>query len=191
MTFGNFTKPLGKKSFLTPVKANQVSPALEVKFSSITQPYVYKGEKGKYNITLLIDPEQEDQMKFLEMITELEKEHNCPQTIIKTDSEKGDGEYISTGKYVIKMSNKNKPYVFVMKDGVRTAMEADAELPRGTKVRLEYDANAYVLMNNPGFNGLTLLLKAVEIVKESADAPVTYQKERKTPTEVLDDLFGD
>jgi hypothetical protein len=123
------------------------SPKMTVKFCSLVTPYQYKNSPSvpRYSITCILCPEKD--AAFLEMLHTIEK-NNGVETILKNDTIKKNGDYILTGKVVIKFQSKNFiPVFWANPDDTYSPTTLHDEIDAGEEVSVIFDILKYTKRN--------------------------------------------
>jgi hypothetical protein len=120
------------------------TPLLTVKFCNLLNPFYYPNSPTipRYSITCIVSPdEHKDFLAGLQAIEINEK----VDSIIKLDSEKKDGERLTTGNFLIKFQSKEiiPIYVYTGPESEPDLIELEDELARGEKVLVVYDILRY------------------------------------------------
>jgi len=108
-----YTSPKAGQSLITVIASGCKTPIIEVKYSNLIKPFYYPNSPKipHYSITCIIDPAEH--LEFLEGIHSIEKNEHV-DTVIKTDAVKKNGEFITSGKSVMKFQGKDKIPIFVL-----------------------------------------------------------------------------
>lgn len=134
-------------SLLSTIVNNLESPKMSVKFCSLVNPYSYKNSPSvpRYSVTCILCPEKD--AAFLETIHAIEKNIGV-ETILKNDTVKKNGDYLLTGKIVIKFQSKNFiPVYWANSDGTFSPTTLEDELGAGEEVSVIFDILKYTKKN--------------------------------------------
>jgi hypothetical protein len=142
-----YKSPKAGQPLITTIISGCKSPLLSVKFCNLVHPFYYKNSPTipRYSVTCVIDPEIDKD--FLKGIQTIEKNEKV-ETIIKNETAKDNGEYITTGNLLIKFQNKDQIPVYIQ-DGNKEPeiMELEDELARGENIIIIYDILRYTKKN--------------------------------------------
>ena len=120
------------------------TPLLSVKFCNLVNPFYYPNSPTvpRYSITCVVNPDEHKE--FLAGLQSIEANEKV-DSIIKFDSEKKDGERITTGNLLIKFQNKETIPVYIQTNAKSEPdqIELEDELARGEKVIVIYDILRY------------------------------------------------
>ena len=120
------------------------TPLLSVKFCNLVNPFYYPNSPTvpRYSITCVVNPDEHKE--FLAGLQSIEANEKV-DSIIKFDSEKKDGERITTGNLLIKFQNKETIPVYIQTNAKSEPdqIELEDELARGEKVVVIYDILRY------------------------------------------------
>jgi hypothetical protein len=151
-------------ALLTTLINNLESPIMPVKFASLVNPYQYKNSPTvpRYSVTCILCPEKD--AAFLETIHTIEK-NNSIETILKNDTFKKNGEYILTGKVVIKFQSKEFiPVFWANKDGTYSPTTLQDELGAGENVSVIFDILKYTKKNSFDSSEYGMSFKPTKII---------------------------
>lgn len=149
-----------------------ITPKAEIRFHNLLKPSVYKeGSIPKYDVTILLDPDNQEHAKFIEMLQEFEEKakqailsQKSPakrkmmnfRPIFKLDLDQDGNE---TG-YMLFTARSQYPPVVV--DSRKIKIQPPENLGRGSVVRV----GAIVKPYESGINyGVTAYLQAVQIIE--------------------------
>lgn len=164
-----------------------------VKFSNLKTATAFKeGEPGHFDITLLIDENDEQ----LDMITALHKEavdfelSELPKakrqavavkpSPIRTDTDRDGNE---TGMMSLKLRRKEAHGAPVVMDSHRQKLDKEF-IRKGSEVKVQIRAYSYNVANAVG---IALVLEGVQIIKE-ADLPEGYTPRSREPEIVFESI---
>lgn len=152
-----YKAPPSGQPLLTTISSGCTTPILEIKFCNLLRPFYYPNSPTipRYSITCIIDPlEHKDFLKCIQTIEQNER----VESIIKTDTQKQDGQHVTTGKFTMKFQTKDlvpvymgssetKPSSDPLAPIMASLMELEDELQRGEKVYIGYDILRYTKKN--------------------------------------------
>ena len=137
-----------KKSLVSVIVSGCKSPILPVKFCNLVKPFYYPNSPtiARYSIATKFCPKENSE--FLKTIQTIEQNENVA-SIIKNDSIKENGEYLNTGKLIIKFQTKNKIPVFVINKEGEDPLPLDLadEFSPNTMVQVVFDVLRYTKKN--------------------------------------------
>lgn len=142
-----------KKLLVTTIHSGCKTPMLKVKFSTLTKPFYYPNSPHvpRYSVTCASDPQVDDQSEFIKFIQKVEKIEGV-ETIVKNESEKQDGQYVNTGRFLIKFQGKDKIPIMVIESPEREnapeEITLEDEFSPGEHVKVEFDIVRYTKKNN-------------------------------------------
>lgn len=142
-----YRNPQPGQPLLSTISSGCKTPPLEIKFCNLQKAFFYANSPKvpRYSITCVIDPTKDKE--FLEGVQTIEK-HEKVETIIKNESSKQNGEYVTTGKVYMKFQSKEIIPVYIKREGEEPELiELEDELARGEKVIVIYDILRYTKKN--------------------------------------------
>lgn len=137
-----YRKPQSGQPLISTISTGCKTPLLEVKFCNLVKPFYYPNSPTipRYSVTCLADPTEHKD--FILGIQTIENNENV-ETIIKNDTVKKDGQYVTTGKVIIKFQSKDMIPVFVNDEQIIL----EDEFSRGEKISILYDILRYTKKN--------------------------------------------
>lgn len=141
-----YKSPKVGQPLITTISSSCVTPKLEVKFSSIFNPFYYPNSPKvpRYSVTCLVDPKKNSD--FLLGIETIEKNEGV-DSVIKTDCCRKDGENMQSGKVTVKFQTKDLIPIFI-KDGEQAqSVIMEGEFDKGDKIEVVYDILRYTKRN--------------------------------------------
>jgi len=146
-----YKNPTPDKPLIATISTACKTPILEVKFCNLVKPYYYPNSPKipRHSITCIVDPWiHKDFIAGLQAIETNEK----VDSIIKFETAKKDGDYVNTGKLMLKFQTKDVIPVYLGSLGEDTSMpptpiELEDELAAGEKIMVVYDILRYTKKN--------------------------------------------
>jgi hypothetical protein len=138
-----YRNPQVGQPLITTISKRCRTPRLEIRFCNLVNAYHYPNSPKipRYSITCILDAKEHE--KFLSGISAIEKNENVA-SIIKSDYEKNDKEYVTTGKLLIKFQGKDIVPVWIeSEEGDMHSLELEDEIAAGEKVEVVYDILRY------------------------------------------------
>ncbi|VVB80748.1 Uncharacterised protein [uncultured archaeon] len=140
-----YTNPKSNSPLLSTISSGCKTPLLDVKFCCLVNPYRYPNSPliPRYSITCVVNPQEE--MDFLAAIQAIEKDEGV-ETVIKSETEKKNDEWVNTGNILVKFQTKNQIPIYLadeMENGKPVQIALEDELGFGEKVKIIYDILRY------------------------------------------------
>lgn len=145
-----YKNPQAGSALLTVICSGCRTPILDVKFSTLVNPFYYQNSPGiaRYSVTCSFNPEEHKE--FLKGILNIEKNEKV-DSILKNETTKKEGEYVNTGNILIKFQTKEVIPIYLTENKETlepfTRLELEDELARGEKIMIIYDILRYTKKN--------------------------------------------
>ena len=162
------------------------TPALKIKFCNNTKPFYYDNSPDipRYSVTCVVEPEKHKD--FVKIFTNIEKNEKIKQSVLKPEVTKQDGNFVNTGNWIVKFTDK-KPIRVVVRDGDRLVpFDESEDVAYGQDVSVEFDILRYTKRGTTE-SGLSLKPILITIIKNAAPAVNVATKSKQILDE--EDLF--
>lgn len=144
-----YKNPQPGQPLISTISSGCKTPPLEVKFCNLVNPFRYPNSPTipRYSVTCVVDPEVHKE--FLKGIQTIEKDEKV-DSIIKNETQKENGEHLTTGKVLLKFQSKDIIPVFSggkFPKGEAPRIDLEDELAKGEKIIVVYDILRYTKKN--------------------------------------------
>lgn len=145
-----YTNPRAGQPLISTISTGCHTPILEVKFCNLVKPFRYPNSPTvpRYSVTCVFDPKHHSE--FINGIYAIEKDEKV-DSILKNETEKLEGEHLTTGNILIKFQTKDIIPIYIggkFANGDVPKIELEDELAKGEKIMVIYDILRYTKKNS-------------------------------------------
>jgi hypothetical protein len=147
MTKKVYTNPKAGQPLITTISSDCKTPLMTVKYCNVLKPFYFPNSPStpRYSVTCLFDPIKEKE--FLKTILTIEKNEGV-ESVLKNETIKKSGEYIMTGKIIMKFQGKDKIPVYIQDGHGLEEIDMQDELGQDENVVVIYDIMRYTKKNS-------------------------------------------
>lgn len=144
-----YKNPQPGQPLITTISSGCRTPVLEVKFSTLVNPFYYPNSPtvARYSLTCIINPSVHG--SFLQGIQTIEKNEKV-ETVLKNETRKDEGQVVMTGNVLLKFQQREKIplYLYDETNQSKEPLEIEDEFAPHEKVIVEYDIMRYTKKNS-------------------------------------------